>query len=195
MEVLGASKEKAGKLMFKTYKLIWKNNPYFYVGSTKQSLRERFLGHRSTVQSNTRYKNPKLVNVWKKYGEPDIILIAEYLTENEVLLAEQQLIDENIGIPECLNINPLAGRPHQNKDWRASKEQIEKRRLTCIKNGRCKLNAYNKKAVIAEKDDVSICFDSVREAARQIGRDHKGIIRAINGTQLTCAGFKWKYAL
>lgn len=178
---------------YKTYKLSWESNPYFYFGSTVRSLRQRFIGHRSTINSVTRFKNPKLEGVWKKYGDPKIILIAEYETKEEMVKAEQDLLDRYIGIPECLNINPFADRPHQKRTWRASRELIERTRLKQIQNGRCKLNSPTKRAVIAEKNGIKLRFESVREAARQIGKDHKGIIRSIKGEQPTCGSYTWKY--
>ena len=50
------------------------------------------------------------------------------------------------------------------------------------------------KAVIGTKENETIEFPSVRQAGEFIGRDHKGIVRAIKGDgQTTCAGYTWRY--
>lgn len=42
-------------------------------------------------------------------------------------------------------------------------------------------------------NEILEIFDGAREAARQMNVDSSGIIRACNGQQKTCKGYKWRY--
>ena len=133
--------------MFYTYSLYWKDNNYFYEGSTN-NLKNRFRTHRSNSLSN-KPMNPKLANVWKKYGDPVMIKTGVYQTELEMIEAEQELIDLYIVNPNCLNINLFADKP---PSWTGRKHSEEtKAKMSDLSKGRsspfkCKTHSEEHKA-------------------------------------------------
>ena len=155
--------------------------------------------------------------VWKKYGEPELYILSKVPVEF-LLEEEQKFIDLVFGKEGCLNLNPIADRPpgfsrkkhsvasrvkmsvalkgkKRSAETRAKLSASHKgKKLTEEHKAKCIANASRKKAVIGTKENETIEFPSVRQAAEFIGRDHKGIVRAIKGDgQRTCAGYTWRY--
>lgn len=102
-----------------------------YIGSTNQTFLKRLTQHYLELRKNN-HKNDYLQYSWNKYGEISFIFeIIEITNKSETLEKEQywmdyyKCYDKNIGF----NINPKAtGTPN------LSKETIEKRRQTMLKN-------------------------------------------------------------
>ena len=87
------------------YIASWTNNSYFYIGQT-QCFRNRKYTHSCTLKNN-RHKNPKLQNVFNKYGEPQFHIIEECEIE-ELDQREQFYLDLLFNDPNCLNIAKYA---------------------------------------------------------------------------------------
>jgi group I intron endonuclease len=88
------------------YKFSWPNNQWFYIGSSFW-IEKRWREHKNDINIG-RHWNPKLKNVWLKYGEP-IKTVLE-LTDNW-LEVEQKYLDLHFDDPYCLNISPFANSP------------------------------------------------------------------------------------
>jgi len=76
---------------------------HFYIGRAR-NLKRRFHKHKNSCLSKTP-TNVFMANVWKKYGEPEIYILAKvpvHLEEQE----EQKFIDLVFDKEGCLNLNP-----------------------------------------------------------------------------------------
>ncbi len=103
------------------YCLKFPETNYYYIGSTTKDPMERFMVHRKSCFSK-KPANPKLASVWKKHGDPELIVMGTYQNEMDLIDAEQFYINVSIEDPDCLNLNPVAGRPPSNKGKKHSSE-------------------------------------------------------------------------
>lgn len=197
----------------------------FYVGSSIKP-NNRFQDHRKSCLGN-KPDNSYLSRVWKKFGDPKLIILME-VPKDKLQAWEQLFLDilfqgHNKPVDKsCLNLNPYADRGPSRKGsvaWNRGKptsEEVkaklrgrirseETRKLMSEKakgrkqseetKAKQSLVSPKKRSVIAVRGEERIVFAGVREAAKFIGRDHKGIVRAIKGDgQRTCAGYSWTYA-
>lgn len=81
----------------------------------------RFSQHKSCCHSSSP-ANPKLANCWKKYGDPEIIVMGTYEEEQHMIEAEQFYLNVSIEDPDCLNLNPFADRGPSQKGKKKSPE-------------------------------------------------------------------------
>lgn len=112
------------------YIISFKSNPYFYIGKTK-NFRGRKNSHLSDLRRNS-HCNPKLQNVFNKYGESDFVFTPyleidsnDPLFDEKYTQAEQEMLDEYMDFNECLNIDPVSGisgvnclSPEEKEQWR-----------------------------------------------------------------------------
>ena len=83
----------------------------FYVGSSSNPI-QRLQAHRQSCLGKKQI-NKFMSNVWKKYGEPELYILAK--VPLDLLLGEEQkFIDLVFGKEGCLNLNPKADRPPKN---------------------------------------------------------------------------------
>jgi group I intron endonuclease len=86
------------------YKIFFKNNPYFYIGSSKD-IDERFQHHKKKLNSK-RHKIIKFQRVFDKYGggaNLDFIIL-QTCEKSDLLAIEQQYLDANFGDNNFINI-------------------------------------------------------------------------------------------
>ena len=91
----------------------------FYIGSSNNPI-QRLKGHKKSCFSKIPY-NTFMFRVWKKYGEPELYILAKVPAEL-LQQEEQKFIDLVFGKEGCLNLNPYADRPNP---WK-SPEHIAK---------------------------------------------------------------------
>lgn len=134
---------------------------------------------------------------------------------------EIDILDEGIERLKALNINPYKLEARRDKiiqQWykkqerlkkqeenQIKRQELEKQRLERLKEKQERAEAKKatenlpkkevKRAVFQLSDDMSIIkrFDSVAEAAREIGVAPKGIRSAAKGLQKHAGGFVWRY--
>lgn len=134
---------------------------------------------------------------------------------------EIDILDEGIERLKSLNISTFKLEDRRDKavqrwykkqerlkkqeESQAKRQETEKQRLERLEEKRKKEELKNsvdnlpkkevKRAVLQLSEDMSIIkrFDSVAEAAREIGVDPKGIRSAAKGLQKKSGGFAWKY--
>ena len=136
-----------------TYKILWSNNDYFYVGSTTQVLEKRLQQHKKTCFGpKTKNRNDKLANVWKKYGDPFIVLTGIYETEEEMLVGEQTYIDLYFGKENCLNLNPSATKPPIGRRKGATLSQETKNKIGNANRGKKRTDEVKEKLSILNKE-------------------------------------------
>ena len=92
------------------YCLKFQETNYYYIGSTTRDPMERFIQHKKSCFSN-KPQNTKLARVWKKHLDPELVIMGTYDNEKDLIDAEQFYINVSIEDPDCLNLNPIAGRP------------------------------------------------------------------------------------
>ena len=80
----------------------------FYIGSSNNPI-QRLKGHKKSCFSKKPY-NTFMSRVWKKYGEPELYILAKVPAEL-LQQEEQKFIDLVFGKEGCLNLNPHADRP------------------------------------------------------------------------------------
>lgn len=90
------------------YRITCTANGHFYIGRTI-NFAHRMQQHRTDLKRGV-HKNQRLQNCYNKYGADSLRFeLVEPLENDDIQIArEQQLIDENIGKPECMNINRTA---------------------------------------------------------------------------------------
>lgn len=94
---------------FGVYSIVNTVTSTIYIGSTADSFKTRWRGHRKELRAN-RHNNVYLQNSWNKYGENAFVFsVLEYVDlAINVLPKEQHYIDIHFG-KNCYNINPTAG--------------------------------------------------------------------------------------
>jgi len=103
------------------YKITAPNGHYYY-GSTI-NFKKRWYLHFCNIQ------NTHIKNVYKKYPTGWVCEAIERVEPIKEILAqaEQRYITEHFGKPGCMNINPIASIPPNNKGRKMSLESITKR--------------------------------------------------------------------
>lgn len=139
----------------------------------------------------------KTLYIWE-FDNPE-----EALEMERFLILQGKFLYGNL----CLNVNI-----GNNKSFRMSemtKEKIKEKvkekfesspelKAKCAEWGRIGggLSPSNdwKKAIIQYKDGLMIAeYESIREASRQTGLEHRGIAKAASGKRKTCGGFHWEF--
>lgn len=184
------------------YLISWTNNPYFYIGQT-QSLKKRWNRHINLLKKKT-HPNPKLQNVYNKWGEPQFHIIEECSIE-ELNEREQFYLNLLFDDPNCVNLAKYAEAPNRGRKF--SEETLEKLR------GR---KPWNKGKVLTEEEKQQIhnCnpqkiailqyskdgtfikeWSAILLAARELGISATSICRVCKGQKRykSAGGFIWKY--
>lgn len=148
-------------MQFQTYKLLFPNTEYIYVGSSN-NIERRFAQHRHSCFKN-KPVNPKLAAVWKKWGKPFLIPVASFETEEEMFAHEQILIDTYFGKKHCLNLNPVAGKPPSLKGKPRSEET------------KAKISAAHKGKITSEEAKAKL---SAAHKGKKLSEEHRANISA-----------------
>lgn len=111
-----------------TYVIRNISNGKIYVGSSVDS-RKRFWEHRKMLRSNTHH-SIALQRAWNKYGEDffKFEVLEVFNTKEEIRNAEQLLLDEHYGKPNCYNTSSDATAPMRNATPEMRKHQADKTR-------------------------------------------------------------------
>ena len=136
----------------------------FYVGSSNNPI-QRLKGHKKSCLSK-KPDNTFMSRVWKKYGEPELYILAKVPVEF-LLEEEQKFIDLVFGKEGCLNLNPHADRPI---GWRGRVHSEETK---------AKMSASNKGKVLTEETKARMSASQkgkvhLEEAKAKMSSSHKG---------------------
>jgi len=89
------------------YRIVCIENGRYYYGSAK-NISSRWGGHKSALRGGY-HKNPIVQHVWNKHGESSFrIELIEEIVEDKLFEVEQIYLDEHVGKPNCMNLNPFA---------------------------------------------------------------------------------------
>lgn len=93
----------------------------------------------------------------------------------------------------------IKGRVPPNKGKKISEYmsvESQTKLLQCLEIHRCKINhaaGWNKKKVVAIKDNKFWVFESIRKASEISGVNYKNIHRVCNKKRKTAGGYQWFY--
>ena len=76
-------------------------------------------------------------------------------------------------------------------EWMDGRKQ-RKVRKCLIHTGNPTLAGWNKRAVIAYKDGVSLWFESVTDAAKKLNLQRRNVQHVVQGHRPTCGGWRFK---
>lgn len=113
------------------YRISCRNGDYYYGSAV--DIDRRYTRHLWNLKRGD-HPNPRLQNVWNKYGAASLKLdVIETLPKSQLLEVEQTYLDKHVGIEECMNINPLAhggcgplSEEHKRKIGEANKRVMSK---------------------------------------------------------------------
>lgn len=197
------------------YLLINNINNHKYIGLAK-NIRRRIRDHLN-VSNNSNYQqyNTPLHQAIRKYGKNNfsLIILEEYNDYNLELLnkREQYWIKYYNTFLDNSHYNLTQGgdgtlgrkfseQEKENKKkqmleyYKTEKGQNKAKRHSLAMQGKnnpqYKQHSNGRSVLCIETGQV---YPSAREAARNIGRAHTGIISTCNGKQQTCGGYHWQY--
>lgn len=150
------------------YKITCLANGHFYVGRTIDYAK-RMRQHQVDLKSGN-HKNQRMQHCYDKYGAGSFRyeLIKETTNDlTELIQAEQEIIDANIGSPECMNINTTAKCACYVPMTEERRRKIAKSRLG--KKGTPKTEAQKK-----HMSDIMMGHVISEETKRKISESHKG---------------------
>lgn len=159
-------------------------NGKIYIGQTSMKFRRRMKKHLRELEQNI-HSNQHLQNVWNQNKS---VLIFGIIEECDNI---QQLNQrEKYWIQYYDSCNPKRGynKTFGGRNWKYSKETIEKMRKIKAKDVGLSISQYNKNG------DWVATYCSIREAARQTGAHEFSIRRVLNPNLPNCktaGGYQW----
>jgi len=132
-----------------------------YWGSTSKIDRRRKAHLRSLKQNY--HVNNYMQNAFNKYQEYKFEVIYEVSPDENRWEVEQKFIDDHIGKPYCMNLNPIASKPPVSKKGMKKPNARGPRPLR-----RGKANGRSKPIIVIFTDGTEKYFESMGEASRQL---------------------------
>ncbi len=166
---------------------------HFYIGQSVNVLK-RWRTHRSSFRSGAMKKHqPKLYNIWAKYGEPKFRFLL-HCDMSHMTVIEGMFICEHWGNPLLANTNPNAatsrGVKRTHVSWQTGKKftVLHRQRLSEAKKG--KVGGVNNSRAKLTEDQVreiratyqyQVKGHGSTTLAKKYGVSHRVILYAVSG--------------
>lgn len=145
--------------------IIWLSDTHYY-GGRAVDFRQRWARHLRELRRGT-HKNPHMQAVYNLYGRFEPCVLSVIQTKDEAQPAEQMWLDQNFGLPGCLNLSRSSR--NNNGPW----SEATRRKLLGVNRGRKMSEATRRAMSEAQRNRDWVISEDGRRRLSEASSNHR----------------------